>query len=128
MRRSDHQDARQSAQRALEDLGPRLAEREVLSVQCRHAHHVAAVYETPAGPVVRSALGARSRGNRDFLDDPHGASGRGVHVDLLETTASDSDELPGWCACGAWTLSRAELRRALAEGRRTLYVGGEPAS
>lgn len=119
---TSHEHAMRDAQRAIDALGHALAEHEVLTIQCRHNHHLGAVYATSAGPVVRTQLGPRSRGRRDFYAGTHGDAERGRYVDLLEPASDLVDAVPAWCACGTWTLAREELRAALRARLRTLRV------
>ncbi|MBD3785175.1 MAG: hypothetical protein IE926_19900 [Micrococcales bacterium] len=85
-----------------------------MTVQCRHAHHVAAVYDTDEGLVVVSRTGPHAHGSRDFLDlGRRGSRGGAEYADLLD--AGPADGLPAWCDCGPRTLSRAELRRLVTE-------------
>jgi hypothetical protein len=121
---SAHDRSSRSAQAALDALGTELGDREVLSIQCHRSHHVGAIYSTPPGLVVRLPVGPRSHGSKDFEDSAHGAAHHGEYVDFLDPDRPDVDDrVPGWCACGGWTLSRADLRTAV-EGRvRTLRIG-----
>jgi hypothetical protein len=121
---STHDRASRSARDALEALGTQLGEREVLSMQCRRSHHVGAIYTTPRGLVVRLPVGPRSHGSKDIEDSAHGAAHHGEYVDFLTPDVPDVDDrVPGWCACGAWTLSREDLRAAVEDRVRTLRIG-----
>lgn len=98
-----------------------------LRVRCADSHHVATVYETEMGLTYVASLGARGHGSRDFVDVAHHDSSHGrKFVDVVEpnpeSNATDDDELPAGCACGPRTLSRSELTRALAAGRRRMLV------
>jgi hypothetical protein len=119
-----HDRSSRSARAALDALGTELGDREVLSIQCRRSHHVGAVYATPHGRVVRLPVGPRSRGSKDFVDEAHGAAHHGEYVDFLTPALPDVDDrVPGWCACGTWTLSRQDLRKAVEDRVRTLRIG-----
>jgi hypothetical protein len=114
---------RRAAARALEALGPRRGDEQRLSIQCPNGHHVGAVYETEVGPVFRALTGPHAHGSKDFVDTPHHGGSRGTeYVDLLEPASSTDDQLPAWCDCGSWTLSRAEVRREVRAGHRTWHV------
>jgi hypothetical protein len=110
------------AAQALTDLGDLLAEHEVLSVQCAHSHHVAAVYDTEVGPVFRSITGPHAHGRKDRVDAAHHGSHHGVvFVELLADPETD-ELLPGWCDCGTWSISRADLIADLGSHRRTTHL------
>jgi hypothetical protein len=112
----------QRAARGLADLGDTLAEHEVLSVQCAHSHHVAAVYDTPAGLVFRSITGPHAHGRKDRADVAHHGSHHGdLYVELL-TDPEVGDAVPGWCDCGSWSISRLDLIADVRAGRRTTHV------
>ncbi len=101
---------RSSAAAALAALGSHRSDSQEVSVQCRHAHHVAAVYKTDVGLVFMSRTGPHGHGSKDFVDSgQHGARGGQEYVDLLHVDPSHGDDLPAWCDCGAWTLSRADV-------------------
>ena len=111
------------ARRALESLGARPADHRVLNVQCRRSHHVAAVYATAAGAVYQADTGPHAHGRRDFVDSPHGATTKGTEfVDLLTAGLHVADEVPAWCDCGHWTLSRNELSEQARPGGRTIHL------
>lgn len=111
------------AMRALTELGGDLAEHEVLSVQCRHSHHVAAVYDTPTGLVFRSITGPHAHGRKDRSDVAHHASQHGqAYAEVLDDAHAEP-MLPGWCDCGSWSLARAELLADVRAGLRTTHVG-----
>ena len=110
------------AARELADLGHALAEHEVLSVQCAHSHHVAAVYDTPSGLVYRSMTGPHAHGRRDRADVAHHGSKHGVeYVEVLDSDQADA-MLPGWCDCGTWSLSRDDLLADVRAEKRTTHV------
>lgn len=113
-------DARhERASRGIAELGDALADHEVLSVQCPHSHHVAAVYETPTGLVYRSSTGPHAHGRHDRPDVAHHGSTHGVeYVEMLDSDQAD-EVLPGSCDCGPWSLSRADLLDAVRAGERT---------
>ena len=101
------------ARRALESLGARPTDHRVLNVQCRHGHHVAAVFATDAGPVYQAETGPHA----------HGAASRGTEfLDLLTPGRLDADEIPAWCDCGPWTLSRRALREQLRPKGHTIHL------
>jgi hypothetical protein len=116
-------DARhERAARGLTELGGELAEHEVLSVQCRHSHHVAAVYDTGTGLVFRSMTGPHAHGRKDRADVAHHGAHHGqVYVEVLDDPQADS-MLPGSCDCGPWSLSRTELLADVRAGARTVHV------
>jgi hypothetical protein len=110
------------ATRALTELGGERAEHEVLSVQCAHSHHVAAVYRTPVGPVFRSMTGPHAHGRMDRPDVAHHGHEHGTeYVEMLDSDQAD-DMLPAWCDCGTWSLSRADLLAEVRAGTRTTHV------
>jgi len=111
------------AARGLADLGDTLAEHEVLSVQCHHSHHVGAVYDTASGLVYRTITGPHAHGRMDRTDVAHhGAEHGTVYTEVLDSDQADV-MLPGWCACGPWSLSRADLLADVRAGTRTTRVG-----
>jgi hypothetical protein len=110
------------AAEALAALGDGLAEHEVLSVQCRHSHHVGAVYDTAAGLVYRSLTGPHAHGRKDLPDVAHHGAHHGeVYVELL-AEAQEDDPLPGWCDCGSWSLARRDLLSDVRARVRTTHV------
>jgi len=115
-----HADREQLARRGLALIEDRPSDFTLLSVQCTHGHHLAAVFRTPDGPVYRSApLGhSHSHGDRDRYDSAHHAAEGQPWVDLLELapSAAVDDGLPAWCECGARTLSRVQLIQWIADG------------
>lgn len=126
MARPTHAATMRSARRSIEALGTALGDRERVSVQCRRGHHIGAVYDTAAGLVLRTRTGPRSHGTRDFYSSPHGSADHGEYVDLLNAGVADLDDrVPGWCSCGAWTLSRREIREAVDDRTRTLRIDPE---
>ena len=106
------------AETALASLGKQRSERQRLSVQCTHSHHLAAVYETKAGLVYHAVEGPHAHGRKDFVDTAHHGGPRGTEfVDLLVGEVASSDALPAWCDCGPHSLSRSDLLAAAADGR-----------
>ena len=104
-------------------LGKTRGEHQRLSVQCRHGHHVAAVYDTSAGLVFRALTGPHAHGSKDFVDTAHHGADRGTaYVDLLAPGPMAEDGLPAWCDCGSWTLSRRELIGQVRAGDRTVHL------
>lgn len=91
----------------------------VLHVQCVHGHHLAVVYETAEGLVVRAPLRGHAHGSRDRVDVEHGAAEPQFVVDFLDAGPGRDDALPAWCDCGPRTLSRAAIAEWVAahEGR-----------
>lgn len=118
---SDKRRAR--AARALKRLGPYRADHRQVGIQCRHAHHLAAVYLTNEGPVYESRTGPHSHGSKDFIDTGRsGSRGGSVYVDLLEADPTVDDRLPAWCDCGPRTLSRTELLAFVRAGVRSVRL------
>ncbi len=112
-----------TAAEALDELGTAVREHELLSVQCTHGHHLAVVYETAAGLVVRTLTGPHAHGSKDRLDAPHHGAVRGaVHTDLLIGAKDTADGVPAWCDCGPRLLSRATLTAEIRRGRRTVHL------
>ncbi|MFE3986947.1 hypothetical protein ACFYUD_35760 [Nocardia tengchongensis] len=104
---------RRLAQHTLDSLTDR-AGHTLTRVRCGCGHHVAAVFDTPAGPVYQAATGARAHGSRDFVDAAHGAHGHGTRfADLLAGDGFVDDALPASCECGPHTLSRVRLQQAV---------------
>lgn len=119
---SSSDERRRRAAEVLADMGRALRDAKVLSVQCANGHHVAAVYRTPDGEVVRAATGRRSHGNRDRIDTPHRSrSARTLWSDFLDA-GPVAGAVPAWCDCGAWTLSRADLTAWLGAGERRVVL------
>lgn len=81
-----------------------------LRVQCARSHHVATVYETDQGLVYAAPVRARSHGDYDLPDEPHGNQTPHLWLDLLEGPRDASDDtLPAWCDCGHRALSRDDI-------------------
>jgi hypothetical protein len=111
------------AARGLAELGDQLSDHEVLSVQCRHSHHVAAVYRTDSGLVFRSVTGPHAHGRKDRSDVAHHGAHHGqVYAEVLDDRQADP-MLPGWCDCGSWSLTRSDLLADVRAGVRTTHVG-----
>lgn len=120
-----HSLRQRSAAEAYQALGPSPSEKTLLVVHCADAHHVAAVYDTPTGPVYASIPRAHSHGARDRHDAAHHGGHRdepwldwlrpGGGVDL-------DDPLPAGCECGGRTLSRALLVQAIDAGERRMVI------
>lgn len=118
---SDARHRRASA--ALAALGAALGDHQVLSVQCAHSHHVAAVYDTAEGLVYRTVTGPHGHGRKDRTDEPHHDADHGtVFTEILEDPQA-GEMLPGWCDCGPWSLARADLVADVRSGARTTHVG-----
>ena len=114
---------RHVAAEALDRLGAGRGDHQVLSVQCSRSHHLAAVYDTDAGPVYVAVTGPHAHGARDRVDTAHHGGSRGTeHVDLLQPTGRGRQTLPAWCDCGPRTLVRTELLDALRDRVRTLHL------
>ena len=113
----------ESAERALAQLGSHRSDHQVLSLQCRNAHHLAAVYRTKVGLVFVSRTGSHSHGSRDFVDTGHHGHRAGrEYVEFLDGADPAYEMLPGWCDCGPRSVSRDSIRDWMAEGRRTVRV------
>jgi hypothetical protein len=123
---------RRKATEVLAGMGRSLHDAKVLSVQCASGHHVAAVYRTPDGEVIRAATGRRSHGSRDRIDTPHGSRdridtphgsrpARAPWSDFLDA-GPFAGAVPAWCDCGAWTLSRADLAAWLDAGEHRVVL------
>ena len=111
------------AAQALAGLGSHRSDHQVLGLQCRNAHHLAAIYRTEAGLVFVSRTGRHSHGSRDFVDTGHHGRRPGREfVDFLDVADPVHDTLSGWCECGPRNVSRRAIRAWLAEGRRTVRV------
>jgi hypothetical protein len=107
------------ARDALDELG---TDRD-LRVRCARSHHVAAVFETPVGPVFESVLGPHAHGDRDFIDTAHHGTRKGTrYTDLLEAGRFTDDLVPAGCECGTHQLSRAEMQRAIESQERTIQL------
>lgn len=108
---------RRVAQQAMTDIAQERSEHLVLNVQCSHSHHLAAVYQTPAGLVYTALQGPHAHGSLDYVDTAHHGGRRGrPFVDLLAGDAMSDDGLPAWCDCGSYTLSRSQLLEQCAVG------------
>lgn len=107
------------AHRAWDDLPHGGRDALVMQVQCAEGHHVAKVFTTESGDVVRTTVRRRAHGSRDLPDEPHTPHDAHHHLDLLVIDDVDDDEIPAWCDCGPRALSRAALRewRGLGETR-----------
>jgi hypothetical protein len=113
---------RRRAAEVLAGLGRSLHDAKVLSVQCASGHHVAAVFRTPDGAVIRAATGRRSHGNRDRVDTPHGSRPARVPWSDFLDAGPHAGAVPAWCDCGAWTLSRADLTAWLGAGEHRVVL------
>lgn len=115
---------RRTATRALAELDGSRSDHRLVSLQCPHGHHVAAVVETPAGAVYVTRIGPHGHGSRDFVDTGHhGAPGGDEYADLLAPSPEADDALPAWCDCGPRTLLRAEVAGYVASRQRTVHLG-----
>ncbi|HKY58974.1 MAG TPA: hypothetical protein VJL80_13115 [Aeromicrobium sp.] len=116
------QERQERAEGALATLGSHRSDHEVLLVECRQGHRVAAVYETSVGAVFVSRIGPHAHGDMDLPDTGHRVERPGEEfVDTLEAQFAD-DGLPAWCDCGNRTLSRSSLADDIAANRRTVLV------
>ncbi|MBF6181447.1 hypothetical protein [Nocardia otitidiscaviarum] len=117
--------AAQRRQRAADALDA-ITQRErqlLLQVRCGRAHHVAAVFDTPLGPVYESSTGPHAHGSRDFVDTAHGAHHHGIrYADLLNGDELADDALPASCECGPHALSRTRLQQVIAAGDHTIQL------
>lgn len=84
---------------------------EALTIQCSRGHHLARVLDTSDGPVIETRLTRRSHGRRDLHSDPHGVDEPTLWHDLLDPTGDPfvDDVIRAGCACGDYTLSRAQV-------------------
>lgn len=111
------------ARQALDDLGKERDDRALVRVRCGRSHHVAAVFDTAAGPVFESLLGPHAHGDRDFVDTGHHGSLHGTrYVDLLDGGHLAEDLVPARCECGIHELSRTELQRAIDAHQHTIQL------
>lgn len=113
------------ARRAYEALGPSPSQNAVLQVSCDRSHHLAAVYDTEAGPVFHSVLHSKAHGRRDYFDVGHHASQLGLDwFDLLDPGPDPAiaDELAAGCECGPYTLSRKLLLQHIADGETHIVI------
>jgi hypothetical protein len=114
---------RRQATDALAALGNARSEHQLVSLQCQHAHHVAAVVDTPAGAVYVTRIGQHGHGSRDFVDTGHhGARGGGEYADLLAAGPGADEHLPAWCDCGPRTLFRGDVIDFVASRQRTVHL------
>jgi hypothetical protein len=121
---STHESRQQAARSAWSELphGGRQSVR--LDVQCAHGHHVAAVYDTPAGWVFVAPVRGHSHGSRDRVDEPHGSHAVDTWIDLIAPVddLQVDDSVPAWCDCGPRTLSRAAMLEWIAAGEHRVVV------
>ena len=94
----------------------------VLVVQCANGHHVAAVFETPEGAVVEASVGRRSHGSRDRIDTPHSAGSPQRWTDFVAAAPFGDDDVPAWCDCGPWVLSRRAMTQWISDGERRVNL------
>ena len=122
---ASHEECEQVARQAYEALGASPSQQILLMMNCPQAHHLAAVYDTPAGPVYHSLLHSKAHGRKDRWDGGHHASQLGIDwFDLLdpEPSAAVGDELPAGCECGPFTLSRRLVLKHVAAGEKRIVV------
>ncbi|WP_088290126.1 hypothetical protein [Kineosporia sp. A_224] len=116
---------RRTAERAYAQLGHSPSPRPLLAVHCASAHHVATVFATPAGAVFVSVPRAHSHGDRDRHDAAHHGGHRDrPYVDWVDPDGGVTldDPLPAGCECGARSLSRRLLLRAVAAGEHRMVI------
>ncbi|EME58583.1 hypothetical protein [Amycolatopsis decaplanina] len=114
-------DRRKRAEQDIAELGAHRDSRLLLRVRCSANHHVAAVYDTPHGPVLVVLTGPHAHGSRDFVDVPHGAHDRGrEYVDSL--VGNGGDLVPAWCECGTRRISRSVLRQTIARHKKSMIL------
>lgn len=118
------QSRQRRAREGLDAWGARTAQAERMTVQCHRSHHLAAVYETDVGPVVRTRPGPHSHGSKDFVDVGHHGGRRQERLDLLEGGPGVADGIPAWCDCGPVELSRSDLLTRLGAHEHRVLVGG----
>ncbi len=94
----------------------------VMQVQCAEGHHVAKVFTTRAGDVIRTTVRPRSHGSRDLPDRPHSPHGVHHHLDMLAVDDVQDDEIPAWCDCGPRSLSRSAVLDWRAAGDTRVVV------
>lgn len=125
MSRGIHEVRERKAREGFEALGPSPSHKAVLTVQCDSAHHLGAVYDTPAGRVYKSVLSARAHGRKDLPDVGHHATRNGVDwYDLLDPGEDPliADELQSGCECGPYQLSRKLLIDQITAGETRVIV------
>lgn len=111
------------ASRALKRLGSHRSDHQKVGIQCRRAHHLAAVYQTADGLVYEARIGPHSHGSKDFIDTGRDGSQGGVeYVDFLEAGPTVDDSLPASCDCGPRTLSRVELLAFVRAGVPSVHL------
>lgn len=95
-----------------------------LQVQCARSHHVATVYDTPAGWVFVAPVRGHAHGSRDRVDEPHGGHQVDTWIDLIAPADGlvADDSVPAWCDCGPRTLSRSAMLAWIAAGERRAVV------
>jgi len=116
------EERRSAAQAAWEALPHGGHDRVLLQVQCARSHHVAAVYDTAAGPVYAAPVRPRSHGSRDRVDELHHDQDISRWFDLVLIDDREDDELPAWCDCGPRKLSRAAITGWLAAHESRVVV------
>lgn len=111
------------ARGALDEVGDDRDDRALLRVRCARSHHVAAVFDTSAGPVFETLVGPHAHGDRDFVDTAHHGTQKGRrYTDLLEPGRFTDDRVLAGCECGTHELSRAEMLRAIRANERTILL------
>lgn len=114
---------RRTAELALEALGDDRPHREILVLQCSHAHHLVSVFDTEKGPVFVARTGPHAHGRKDFVDTGHrGAPGGTEYVDLLVSGGPSEDDLVAWCDCGPRVLSRIDVMDHIRLGHHTVLL------
>lgn len=110
------------AERALAQLGANAAAHEVMSIQCSRAHHLASVFETGDGFVVRSRVGPHAHGRKDRADEAHHDSESGTTIAAILAPEDTDVSILAWCDCGQHALAASEVGHALKAGLRTMHV------
>jgi hypothetical protein len=80
------------------------------------------VYQTPDGAVVDASVGRHSHGNRDRVDTPHDAGAPHRWTDFLTAAPFGDDDVPAWCDCGPWVLSRSEMAGWISAGEHRVNL------
>lgn len=116
-------DRQRHAAEVLAAVDSPLHDARILAVQCANGHHVAGVYRTSEGPVLQVALSRHSHGRRDRIDTAHkGTQSARRWTDFMATGTLADDEVPAWCDCGPWTLSRSEMDTWISDGERRVVL------
>jgi hypothetical protein len=108
---------------ALMVLGRDQADRQVLLIECRRGHTLAAIYSTDAGLVFLSRPRPNMLDEQDLAGLQHHRSNCLDHgfTDMLQAPWVD-DDLPAGCYCGNRTLSRLDIENDVKAGRQLVTV------